>query len=125
MDNVARLELALRHQLAEAHRRWEIARTHAELCRHAILPKADETLELTTEGYRAGEVDFLRVLTALRTYIENYIEYVAALVDERTAAVEIDGLLIVGGLDDPSEGALNPGGGGGGTRPLTITPKTE
>ena len=125
MENVARIELVLRQQLADAHRRYDVARTQVELYRESILPKAEETLNLTTQGYRAGEVDFLRVLTARRTYIQNEVNYIAALTELRTASVEIEGLLLTGGLTDPAETAVNPGGGGGGTRPLTITPKTE
>lgn len=109
IENLQRLELALRHELAETQRRLEVALVQVELYRDTILPKADETLRLTTEGYSAGEVDFLRVLTARRSYIENYIEYVAALTNARIAAVEIDGLLLVGGLDDPSQLGINPG----------------
>ena len=109
IENLRRLELALRHELAEAQRRLETAQTQVELYRDTILPRADETLRLTSDGYSAGEVDFLRVLTARRSYIESYIEYVAALTHARTAAVEIDGLLLVGGLDDPSNVSLDPG----------------
>ena len=124
-EEVERIELVLRQQLAEAHRRYEIAHTQVQLYRESILPRAEETLRLATEGYRAGEIDFLRVLTARRTYFENYVNYVVAQGALRQALVEIEGLLLTGGLDDPSELPINPGGGGGGTRPLTITPKTE
>lgn len=109
VENLARLEFALQHQLADAQRRVEVAQVQVELYRDTILPKAEETLRLTTEGYAAGEVDFLRVLTARRSYIENYIEYVAALTNARAAAVEIDGLLLLGGLNDPGQVSVNPG----------------
>lgn len=134
-ENIQRLELTLRQQLAQAIQQYEVAQTQAELYRDEILPTAQEALDLTTQGYRAGEVGFLRVLTVRRTYVENQINYIATLQDLKSAAVDIEGLLISGGLNLPAQvlgqfgsgrgGAGGAGGGGGGTRPLTATPKTE
>ncbi len=123
--DVERLQLVLQRGLAEAHQRYAVARSQVELYRDAILPKAQETLQLTTKAYDVGELDFFRVLTARRTYGESYVEYVRALVELRAALIEIDGLLLTGGLDDVAEAEFPSGGGGGGTRPLTVTPRTE
>ena len=110
VDEVSRLELTLRNQLAAGFRRYETARSQAETYRSSILPMAGETLDLATQVYEAGQGDFFRVLTARRTYFESYVRYVAALAELRQAAVEIEGLLLTGGLGDPGEaGAAPPG----------------
>ena len=134
MENVHRLELMLRQQLAQAVQRYEVARTQVELYRDEILPTAQEALDLTTRGYQSGEIGFLRVLTVRRTYVENQIGLIDALRELNNATVEVEGLLISGGLSAPSQvmsnfgsssGGPNQGGGGGGTRPLIAVPKTE
>ena len=123
--NVARLELSLRDRLAEAYRRYSIARNQVEVYRDDILPKAEQNLELATAAYGAGAFDFLRVLTARQTMFETRVEYVASLTNLQQSLVELEGLLLTGGLGDPSQDEVNAGGAGGGTQPLTDTPKTE
>jgi cobalt-zinc-cadmium efflux system outer membrane protein len=127
-----RLERFLQQQLAEAFQRYEMARSRVELYRTAILPPASENLELTTQGYRMGELDFLRVLTARRSYAENEINYIAALAELRSAAAEIDGMLLTGALQSPTNlpgfggGTSTPGGNvAGAGQDLTATPKTD
>ncbi|MCA9072298.1 MAG: TolC family protein, partial [Planctomycetaceae bacterium] len=109
VENLSRLEFALRQELADAVRRFEMAQSQVELYREKILPKAQQTLDLTTKGYQAGEIDFLRVLTAQRTYVENQVDYIAALAELQSAQVQIDGLLITGGLKNPSQLLSQPG----------------
>lgn len=122
-ENVKRVEQLLRQRLAEAYQRYEVAKTQVELYRDEILPKSEESLRLTTAGYRAGEIDFFRVLTARRTYTDNEVAYVRALAQLRVAQVEIEGLLLTGGLDDPSE--PQPPGSPSVGSDLSTTPKTE
>ncbi len=133
-ENVQRLELTLRQQLAQAVQQYEVARTQVELYRDEILPTAQEALDLTTRGYQSGEIGFLRVLTVRRAYVENQIGLINALRELNAATVQVEGLLISGGLSAPSQlmgnfggstGTTNQGGGGGGTRPLVAVPKTE
>lgn len=123
VDEVARLELTLRQQLAASYRSYDVARSQVEAYHDSILPMAKETLELITASYRAGEADFFRVLTARRTYFESYVGYIAALAELKQAATEIEGLLLTGGLGDPSELSTNPGGGV--TSRLTIIPQSN
>ena len=122
--DLRRLELSLRNRLAEAYRDYEQAVSQSEQYRDEVLPEAKRSLELTTRGYEAGEVDFLRVLTARRVYVANYTADLDAATCQRTARALLDGVLLSGGLEDPGT-TVNAGGGGGGTRPLTATPKTE
>ena len=123
--NVQRLELVLRDRLAETYRRYGSAQNQVERYRDNILPKAQKNLDLTTQAYEAGEFDFLRVLTARQTLFQAEVDYIASLTNLRQSLIELDGLLLTGGLSDPAEDAVNPGGGGGGTQALTDTPKTE
>ena len=116
-ENVARVQLALRQQLAEAHRRYEVARAQVEVYRDEILPNAQQTLQLTTEAYRAGELDFLRVLTARRTFIQARVNFIAALTELRVVRTEVEGLLLTGGLDDPEDLTTAGAAGVGGVAP--------
>ena len=100
-QEVRRLELALRNRLAASFLRYDNAREQAERYRKHILPKAQENLNLTTEGYQKfGEFSFLRVLTARRTFFQTNLKYVQSLTELRKAEVEIAGLLLTGALND-------------------------
>jgi cobalt-zinc-cadmium efflux system outer membrane protein len=102
---VRRTELALRDLLAEAFRRYETARAQAEELRQEILPDAEESLDLTTTGYKAGEIAFPQVLSARQTYFQSSLALVEALVELRKTRVEIDGLMLTGGLNPATIGA--------------------
>lgn len=110
MDEVARLELALRDALAVSYQNYRIAGQRVRLYRDQILPRARESLDLVRQGYELGEFEMARVLVARRSYFEANVDYVNALVDLRSAAIEINGLLLRGGLD--SIGAMDVGGSG-------------
>lgn len=96
--NVERLRLRLRRRLASAFRDYASARQQVEKYREKIIPDAKGNLELTEEGYREGEFDFLTVLVVRRTYFETNLAYVRSLSDLQQAAEVIDGLLLTGGL---------------------------
>lgn len=98
-----RLQLALADQLATTFRHYLGARNQVEHLR-SILPKTREVLELSTRGYREGQAgfDFLRVRDAEDTYRETRLSYIDALTEVRKQAIEIDGLLLTGGLN-PAE----------------------
>src|SRR6185369_10576236 len=106
--------LALRDQLAETFRRYQTARQQVEHLRDEILPDAEESAKLTMDGYKAGEVNFLQVLSARQTYGETSLAHVEALTELRKVIVELDGLLLTGGLNPAELGAAlqaQPGGG--------------
>ena len=74
---------------------------------------AKENLDLTTEGYRQGEFDFLRVLSARQTYFQANLVYIESLVEARKVLVEIEGLQLTGGLNPAALGtAIQTGPGG-------------
>lgn len=96
---VTRLELVLRDRLAQAFARYESARNQVHTYKETILPTAEENLSLTVKNYEEGEFDFLRVLTARRYLFDANVNYVSALSEMKTSAIEIQGMLLTGGLD--------------------------
>jgi cobalt-zinc-cadmium efflux system outer membrane protein len=99
-----RIQRVLQRRLAEVWRRYETAQTQAHVYRTRILPKSSETLELVNQAYEGGQLDFLRVLTARRTFFENRLRYLEALVELNQATAELEGFLLTGGLEAPAEG---------------------
>ena len=96
--NVQRMELQLQSNLADAFSEYQQAHNRVATFRDEILPREQETLDLIQQGYPI-QFDFLRILTARRSYFEARIDYLNALVDLRRAEVLLDGLLLTGGLD--------------------------
>ncbi|HQX50450.1 MAG TPA: TolC family protein [Planctomycetaceae bacterium] len=98
-SEVARLELVLRDAMAAAYQRYQSARNQVQTYHDLILPTAEENLALTLKGYEAGELDFMRVLTARRDLFEARGNYITSLTDLKVSAIEIRGMLLTGGLD--------------------------
>ena len=103
--DVDRVKLGLSHRFAAVFAQYENARQQVEKYRERILPKARESLALVTEGYERGQFPFLQVLVAQRTLAQVSMSYLAALADLRVRGVEIEGLLLIDGLDG---GGLEP-----------------
>jgi cobalt-zinc-cadmium efflux system outer membrane protein len=99
-QNVDRLRVSIRRDLTRVMREYQVAEASVRQYKEAILPKAQEALELVQEGRDAGEFDFLRVLTARRAYFDANIKYVVALGQLARANAKIDGLLLTGGLSN-------------------------
>ena len=110
LNDVERIELMLRDRLTTVYRNYQQAAQQVERFQTDILPSAKENLDLTNEGYRQGEFEFLRVLTARRTFFETTQSYVSSLIAMRQAEIEISGLLLTGGLNDVSD--ISQGAGG-------------
>lgn len=98
IQNVQRLRMQLRRDLATAFQQYKMAQAMVKQYEALILPKVRMTLELMQEAQRAGEFDFLRVLTARRMYFDANLQYVAALTDLSKANASLDGILLAGGL---------------------------
>lgn len=97
---VRRVELRLQQRLAAAFERYANARQEAEQYRTSILPNARTSLELVRAGYRQGELGYLALLTAQRTYFQANLAYLEALRQLRAAQTEIEALLLRGGLEE-------------------------
>lgn len=93
-----RLRLSLQRDLASRWQQFANARVQVERYRDDVLPTVSETLKLTRDAYEAGETDYLRLLTAQRSYTETYREYIAALGIAWQEAIRLNGLLLSDGL---------------------------
>ncbi len=91
---VRRTENALADQLAAAHRTYASAKRRAERYAQSIIPKTEETFRLSTEAFKGGQFEYLRVLQSQRALAESRLEYVRAAGEAWKAAGEISGLLL-------------------------------
>lgn len=94
-----RLCLVLHNQLAQAFREYKVAQVEVTAYRETLLPKSEESLVLTNEGFRQSELSYLELLTAQRTYFSISLDYITSLELLWVSATEIEGLLLSGGLD--------------------------
>jgi len=100
---VRRLELALRASLASAFARYTNALAIVQRYQKDILPPAQKAYELYLARFKEMAAAYPQVLIAQRTLFQLRTEYINALVDLRQNAVQIRGLLLVGGLNAPGE----------------------
>jgi outer membrane protein, heavy metal efflux system len=109
-----RIQLALTDQFAGTFQEYQTARSQFERLRDGILPRARQNLDLTTRAYRAGQIGVLNLLAAQQTYFQSSTGYLDALTELHRLTIEIDGLLLTGGLNPTEIGtALQAAGVGG------------
>lgn len=98
---VDRLQLNFKYRLAEVFQRYETARNQVDdySREDGILSNAQETLELVGGGYEAGELSYLDLITAQRTYSETNLAYIESLGQLWAATIEMEGLLLKGSLE--------------------------
>lgn len=94
IQNYERLRLKLKRDLAEVVKRYEVAATNVERYSTQILPKAEESLKLVETAYSAGDVEFLRLLTARQTLFDFQQQLVEARGELSIAKAELDGQLL-------------------------------
>jgi len=99
-QNVQRLKMQLRARLATVLRDYQSAATAVRQYESAIIPKAEETLQLILKAQEAGEIGFLRVLTARRSVFEANQQYVSAQAQLAQADTVLGGLLLTGALSN-------------------------
>jgi len=118
-----RLRWALSDQLAASFQQYSSFRSEAARLQNDVLPRAKENLELTTEAYRQGRLDFLRVVDARRNYFEARMSQIDTLTELHKVVTEIEGLQLTGGLNPTEVGtALQsaPGKAAAGTRGVLL-----
>jgi cobalt-zinc-cadmium efflux system outer membrane protein len=98
---VTRLELTLRRRLAEIYAEYQTALAAVAIYRNETLPQAREAYELLRAGYRNRRAPWTEVIMAERVYSDLVEEYLEALRILRHSEVEIRGMLLTGGLDEP------------------------
>lgn len=94
IQQVGRVENDLVERLATAFRDFVAARLRAERYRDAILPRANETYELSLKAYKGGQFEYLRVLEAQRSVAQARLEYIRAQGDAWRGASVISGLVL-------------------------------
>lgn len=97
-QNIDRVALDLKRRLVIAFQEYSNAKTQVETYAVEILPRAEQTLDLVRRGYTAGEVGYLELLTAQRTYAQTNLTYLNALDSLWRSWTRIDGMLLEGSL---------------------------
>jgi outer membrane protein, heavy metal efflux system len=87
-------ELALAERLAAAIRDYQTASRRVEKFEATILPAAQQSLELISQAYDQGELDYLQLLAAQRTYTEKNVTHLQDLETAWKKWAEIDSLLV-------------------------------
>ncbi|QDU46580.1 Cobalt-zinc-cadmium resistance protein CzcC precursor [Symmachiella dynata] len=100
---IERLRLDLRDRLATAFQSYQNTRIQMESYRDQILPKAKQNLDLVSRGYKEGQLDYLQLLTAQRTYFRQSLAAVQVQTALWLSVVRLQGLLISEGLGAPGE----------------------
>lgn len=97
-NEVRRIELNLQDQLAVLYRKYANATHQRDRYRQRIVPRAEKSLRLVTDGYQQGQVQYLTLLTAQQTYLQVNLSYLDSLLELRTAASVIEGQLLTDSL---------------------------
>ena len=92
--------LGLRQRLTSTYESYLDAKILIDAYDAEIIPKAKQTLDLVTKGYREGEIDFLQLLTAQRTYSQINLTYLRQLQQVWRQNIEIKGMLLSGSLEE-------------------------
>jgi outer membrane protein, heavy metal efflux system len=95
---VQQVELDLQNRLAPVYERYASAAYRVRRYREKILPAAQRSLELVRKGYAAGEFPVLNLLFAQTKYSQTNQQYLQSLLDLRSSAAQIEGLLLSNSL---------------------------
>ncbi len=80
VQEVERVKLSLKAELANAYQMYETNRLQSDNFKKQILPKAEESLDLITQGFQQGQDPYIQLLIAQRTYFESNQEFVDILI---------------------------------------------
>ncbi len=108
VQEVGRVENDLADRVATATRALAAAKQRAEAYRTEILPRAEETYDLSLKAFKGGQFEYLRVIQAQRSVAEARLVYNTALGQAWKAAAELSGLLLEESWPGPRPG---PGAG--------------
>ena len=98
---VQRVELSLRARLAESFTRYQNSLGVASRYQREVLPRAQRAYDLYLAKFRQMAAAYPQVLIAQRTRFQSRTEYIGALVELWQNVTQLQGLLLVGGLDAP------------------------
>lgn len=86
--------LSLHRRLADAVGRYQVARQRYFQINETVIPQAEQTFQLSTLAFEAGETGYLQLLTTQRTLFNTRLSVLDALENAKTAMAEIDGYLV-------------------------------
>jgi cobalt-zinc-cadmium efflux system outer membrane protein len=98
---VQRLELSLRHELAETFQKYQTALVKVKLYQESSLPKAQKAYEVMLDQYKKKRAEWIKVVEYQRKLLNVQSEVTSGLLELRRAEVAIKGLLLVDGLSAP------------------------
>ncbi|MBI1311555.1 hypothetical protein GC176_09635 [bacterium] len=113
-QEVERTRLVLRDQFAQTFRDYETARNESQRLSEHILPRTKQNLELVASGYQQGQFDLPRVLAARQTYFEMTMNWLTARSQAQQAQMQLEGMLLTGGLNPATIGTAIQGAAEGG-----------
>jgi cobalt-zinc-cadmium efflux system outer membrane protein len=89
-NDVARLELQIRSEVAQSVRRLERASSLLDIYEQGgMLERADRALKVAENSYKAGSVSLIELLESQRTFIETRAQYLRAQHDYRQAVIDV------------------------------------
>ncbi len=94
VNAVGRVENDLVGRLAASFAAYTAAKKRAERYKSAILPKAEQSYQLSLKAYQGGQFEYLRVLQAQRAVAEARLEHLRSLSEAWRAASEIAGFML-------------------------------
>ncbi len=94
-----RIENGIKARLATISRDYESSAEAMSVYTLEILPSAKEAWRLAEMAYKAGEMDFIQVLVARRTYFDSNLQYVISQAQLASAKAKADGFALSGALD--------------------------
>lgn len=105
-----RIKNSIEERLAVVSKEYDTATAAIDLYSNDILPSAKESLDLANQAYQAGEVGFVQILLARKTFFDTNLKYVDAQAQLAGAQSKIDGFVLTGGLnsvrDDSGDSSL-------------------
>jgi cobalt-zinc-cadmium efflux system outer membrane protein len=94
VQHVGQVENALTDRLAVAFRTYAAARQRAEQYRREIIPRAEDTNQMSLSAFKGGQFEYLRVIQSQRVVAEARLERNKSLGEAWKAAGEISGMLL-------------------------------
>jgi outer membrane protein, heavy metal efflux system len=89
-NDMARLEIVVKSEVADAARRFDRAKSLLDVFeKGGMLDRADNALRVAEKSYKAGAISLIELLEAQRTYLETRAEYLRAQYDQRQSRIDL------------------------------------
>ena len=116
---VDRTKLSLKSRLATVYREYKDAVATSDRYRSGMIPKAQQAYDLYLNSFRGMAAAYPQVLISQRNLFQLQEDYIGTLVSAWQRALEIQGLLLTGGVelatDNPLPGSMRSDGSADGS----------